>query len=81
MPIQVQLAKWGNGLGLRVPKDIAVRLGLIEGTRVDVETSEDGRIIVSRSRRRFTLDDLVARMTPDREHPLEDAGPRGSDLL
>jgi antitoxin MazE len=74
MPIQVQLAKWGNSLGLRVPKDIAARLGLTEGARVDVEVSEDGRIIVSRSRRRFTLDELVAEMTPDREHPLEGDG-------
>jgi antitoxin MazE len=81
MPIQVQLAKWGNSLGLRVPKDIAARLGLTEGARVDVEASDDGRIIVSRSRRRFTLDELVAEMTPDREHALEDDGPRGSELL
>jgi antitoxin MazE len=81
MPIQVQLAKWGNSLGLRVPKDIAARLGLTEGARVDVEASDDGRIIVSRSRRHFTLDELVAEMTPDREHPLEDDGPRGSELL
>ena len=81
MPIQVQLAKWGNSLGLRVPKDIAARLGLTEGARVDVEASEDGRIIVSRSRRRFTLDELVSEMTPDREHPLEDDSPRGAELL
>jgi antitoxin MazE len=81
MPIQVQLAKWGNSLGLRVPKDIAARLGLTEGARVDVEASEDGRIIVSRSRRRFTLDELMAEMTPDREHPLEDDSPRGAELL
>ncbi len=81
MPIQVQLAKWGNSLGLRVPKDIAARLGLTEGARVDIEASDDGRIIVSRSRRRFTLDELVAEMTPEREHSLEDDGPRGAELL
>ena len=61
--MQVRIAKWGNSLGLRVPHDIAARLGLTEGARVDVEASDDGRIIVTRSRRRFTLDELLAGMT------------------
>lgn len=77
MPVQVQIAKWGNSLGLRVPRDIAARVGLTEGARVDIEASEDGRIIITRSRRRFTLEELLEGMTPDREHPLEDDAPRG----
>jgi len=81
MPIQVLLAKWGNSLGLRVPRDIAARLGLTEGARVDVEASEDGRIIITRSRRRFTLDELLAGMTPDKEHPSTDDAPRGEEII
>jgi antitoxin MazE len=81
MPIQVQIAKWGNSLGLRVPRDIAARVGLTEGARVDVEASDDGRIIISRSRRRFTLDELLAGMTPAREHVLEDDAPRGEEII
>jgi antitoxin MazE len=81
MPIQVQIAKWGNSLGLRVPRDVAARVGLTEGARVDVEASDDGRIIITRSRRRFTLEELVAEMTPDREHVLEDDGPQGEELI
>ena len=81
MHIQVQIAKWGNSLGLRVPRDIAARVGLTEGARVDIDTSEDGRIIVTRSRRRFTLDELIAQMTPEREHPLEDDSPLGGEMI
>ncbi len=81
MPIQVLIAKWGNSLGLRVPRDIAARIGLTEGARVDIEASDDGRIIVTRSRRRFTLDELVAGMTPEREHPLEDDAPKGEEIV
>jgi len=81
MPVQVLLAKWGNSLGLRVPRDIAARLGLTEGARVDVEASEDGRIIITRSRRRFTLDELLAGMTPDKEHPSSDDAPRGEEII
>jgi antitoxin MazE len=81
MPVQVQIARWGNSLGLRVPRDVAARVGLTEGTRVDLETSGDGRIIVTRSKRRFTLDELIAKMTPDREHRLEDDGPAGTEII
>jgi antitoxin MazE len=81
MPIQVQIAKWGNSLGLRVPRDVAARVGLTEGARVDVEASEDGRIIITRSRRRFTLEELLAGMTPEREHTLEDDAPRGEEII
>jgi len=81
MPTQVQIAKWGNSLGLRVPRDIAARVGLVEGARVDIEAADDERIIISRSRCRFTLDELLAGMTPDREHALEDDGPQGEEII
>lgn len=81
MPVQVQIAKWGNSLGLRVPRDVAARVGLTEGARVDIEASDDGRIIITRSRRRFTLDELLKGMTPEREHVLEDDGPQGEEII
>jgi hypothetical protein len=31
--------------------------------------------------RRFTLEELVAGMTPETEHPLEDDGPVGEELI
>lgn len=62
--MQVQLTKWGNSLGLRVPKDIAERLRLTEGARVELETDEAGRIIMTPARRRYTLDELLAQCDP-----------------
>jgi antitoxin MazE len=81
MPVQSRISKWGNSLGLRVPRDVAARAGLIEGARVDLEGFEDGRIVITPSRRRFTIEELVAGMTPDNEHPLEDDGPVGDELI
>jgi antitoxin MazE len=81
MATQVQIAKWGNSLGLRVPRDIAARVGLTVGSRVDIEAAEDGRIVITRSRRRFSLDELLAGMTPEREHRLDDDGPIGEEII
>ncbi len=80
MAIQVQIAKWGNSLGFRVPRD-AARAGLTEGARVDIEAADDGRSIISRSRRRFTLEELLAGMIPEREHRLENDDPKGEEII
>ena len=81
MPVQLRITKWGNSLGLRVPRDVAARAGLGEGARVDIEGFADGRIVITPSRRRFTIEELVAGMTPENEHPLDDDGPIGGELI
>jgi antitoxin component of MazEF toxin-antitoxin module len=64
-----------------VPRDIAARVGLTVGSRVGIEAAEDGRIVITRSRRRFSLDELLAGMTPEREHRLDDDGPLGEEII
>ena len=81
MAKQVQVAKWGNSLGVRLPRDLVVRIGLKEGARVDIDATRDGRIVISRSRRRFTLEELLADMKPSRQHAFEDDGPKGSEIF
>jgi antitoxin MazE len=81
MPVQLRVTKWGNSLGLRVPRDVAARAGLTEGARVDIEGFEDGRIVVTPSRRRFTLEELVVGMTPERSEFMEDDWPMGEELI
>jgi antitoxin MazE len=72
--MQVQLARWGNSLGLRIPKDVAVRAGLYAGARVDVEAEGD-RIIVTPARRRYVLAELLQGMTPQAMRDAFDWGP------
>jgi antitoxin MazE len=81
MGIRVQISKWGNSLGLRVPKDVAEQVGLRDGTRVDVEAREDGSIVIRKAVKRYTLEELIAGMTPDKEHPSWDDPPRGEEML
>ena len=82
MATKVQLAKWGNSLGLRVPKDVAAQTGLREGMRVDVQARADGSIVIKKAKRRYTLEELLAGMTPEKQHPLLlDDAPRGHEML
>jgi antitoxin MazE len=79
--MQVQVAKWGNSLGLRIPKDIARRAGLRAGACVEVE-AEGERIVISPARPRYVLSQLLEGMTPEAMREAFDWGPdRGREIV
>ena len=79
--MQVQVCRWGNSLGLRIPKDIAIRTGLREGARVDIEADGD-RIIIAPARPRYVLAELLKGMTPEAMREAFDWGPdKGREIV
>ncbi|MSO98742.1 MAG: AbrB/MazE/SpoVT family DNA-binding domain-containing protein [Rhodospirillaceae bacterium] len=72
--MQVQVSQWGNSLGIRIPKDIASRIGLTDGARVEVAI-EGNRIVISPDRPVYALDELLKGMTPQAMHSAFDWGP------
>jgi len=73
------LAKWGNSLGLRIPKSIAAELDIRDGDAVDVVV-QDGAIVVRPARRRYTIEELVADMTPDDRGETDWGRPVGNEV-
>ena len=73
MPTMTQIAKWGNSLGLRLPKSIALEAQVDEGDTVDLSV-ENGAIVIRPSRPTYSLDRLVARITPKNRHGESDWG-------
>lgn len=65
--ITTQVARWGNSLGLRLPKAVAREARIDEGDSVDVSV-DDGAIVVRPSRARYSLDELVGRITVRNRH-------------
>ena len=72
--MQVQVARWGNSLGVRIPKDVAQKMGLIAGASVAIEI-EGERIVITPSRPRYKLADLLKGMTPEAMREAFDWGP------
>lgn len=69
--MQSRIQKWGNSLGLRIPKAIAQQAGLNEGTTVDF--SVRGNTIVINPQR-YSLEKMLLQITPDNVHKEIDTG-------
>lgn len=74
------ISKWGNSLALRIPATVAEQAGFAEGTAVQFEV-ERGKLVVSRTPARYSLKELVERITPANRHNLADWGkPAGKEV-
>jgi antitoxin MazE len=72
--VQVRISKWGNNLGLRVPKDVAAKVGLSEGSLVELSVERD-RIVISAQSPVYKLEELLIGVTPEAMQEAFDWGP------
>ena len=84
--MKVKLARWGNSLGVRIPKAAVEATGLQAGTEVDVVVDgRDLRIRPSIPFKYYRLEDLVAemdRLGPENQPETVDWGPDvGSEVI
>ena len=80
MPTTVR--KWGNSLGIRVPKAVAEQVRLSEGSEVEFDTSGGVLTVHPRRRRRRTLASLLAKARgPSPHRRLDRDAPVGRELL
>lgn len=61
--MQVQLARWGNSLGVRIPKDIAAAAGLSDGDKVEM-IAQGHEIVITSAKPRYRLEELLTGITP-----------------
>jgi antitoxin MazE len=78
---KAQLAKWGNSLAVRIPKDIAAQARLQEGDPLSIEVVK-GRVELRPADRIPTLEELVAQITPENRHKEIKSGPEvGKEIV
>jgi len=62
------VARWGNSLAIRLPKNAVAQCGLHEGDAVKIDVDERGQLVVRPAGERLTLAQLVAGITPENRH-------------
>ena len=72
--MQGRLARWGNSLGLRIPKELAAQAGLRAGIKVELAAEAD-RIVITPARPRYVLAELLEGVTSEAMREAFDWGP------
>ncbi len=73
--------KWGNSLVIHIPSQIAERIGIQQGTEVDLIVSDDHKLSVIPTKRKPTLEELLEQCNPENRHDEIDFGIEGKELL
>ena len=61
----MQVSRWGNGLAVRLLKAVVEDLGLKPGDRLEIVSTDAGRIVIAREDRRArTVERMRARAWP-----------------
>ena len=67
-PVITRIQKWGNSLGLRIPRSFAHEARVDQGSAVDLSVRGGRLIIVPLKPGRWRLEALLARITPGNLH-------------
>jgi antitoxin MazE len=72
--MRTRVQRWGNSLGLRIPKAFAAEVEIDAGSTVDLSV-EDGDLIVRPvTKSTYDIDELISRIVPSNVHEPVDWG-------
>ena len=74
-----KLQKWGNSIGVRIPKTIIEQAQLAVDCPVEIE-HRDGKIIIFPAQKGPELRDLLGQITEDNLHSTDDFAPQGREV-
>lgn len=80
----VTAQKWGNSLGIRIPKDAAHRIGIDQGSEMVLNVIVSENIITlkpKKTQKKYTLQELLSQITPENRHKEIDFGIEGRELF
>lgn len=76
-----KIRKWGNSLGLRVPKVLAEEMGMTEDSTVDLKLEKKGLVVRVLPADRKELEDLLAGVNAENLHGETETGdPVGGEV-
>ena len=76
--MKTSVSKWGNSLGVRIPKPFADEAGLTPGEIIDM-ILKGGNIVLIKPK--YTLGELIDSITPENLHGEDDFGqPMGNEI-
>ena len=77
--MSVKIQKWGNSLGVRIPKAVIKKVNLSEHSEVEVE-SKNGMIVIFPAKKQYSLESLLNQITRNNLHHEDDFKAEGNEV-
>ncbi|MBT2687779.1 AbrB/MazE/SpoVT family DNA-binding domain-containing protein [Bacillus sp. ISL-47] len=84
MTLATTIQKWGNSLAVRIPKDVAERVEIHQGSEIEMKVMEnEGTItlVPKKQSKKYSLEELLAQCKPENHHGEIDFGTEGNELF
>ncbi|RKH76994.1 AbrB/MazE/SpoVT family DNA-binding domain-containing protein [Corallococcus sp. AB032C] len=78
--VATKVQKWGNSLAIRIPSVIAEQIAIRQGSEMEMIV-ENQAIKLIPKKKKPTLEELLAKITPENRHVEIDFGVEGNELL
>jgi len=79
--MQTKIQRWGNSLGLRIPRSFAEEAGVEAGSEVDLSVRDGDLVVRAAKRRAYRLSELLEKVTAENRHGEVDTGePMGREV-
>ncbi|XWN51656.1 AbrB/MazE/SpoVT family DNA-binding domain-containing protein [Anoxybacillus flavithermus] len=78
--VTTTVQKWGNSLAIRIPSVIAEQIAIRQGSEMEMIV-ENQAIKLIPKKKKPTLEELLAKITPENRHVEIDFGVEGNELL
>ena len=80
--VTTTVQKWGNSLAVRIPKDVAERVSIHQGSVLDLSVDDQIiQLVPKKQQKKYSLEELLAQCTPDKAHEEIDFGIEGNELI
>ena len=76
--------KWGNSIGIRIPKEAADSIGIKPGSELELQVFGNENKITLKAKKpknNYLLEDLLTQITDDNRHAVIDLGSEGREMI
>ncbi|REB11600.1 AbrB/MazE/SpoVT family DNA-binding domain-containing protein [Sporosarcina sp. BI001-red] len=76
--------KWGNSLGIRIPKEAADSIGIKPGSELELQVFGNENTITLKTKKpkkNYSLEELLTQITDENRHAEIDLGSEGREMI
>ncbi|MDP2891119.1 MAG: AbrB/MazE/SpoVT family DNA-binding domain-containing protein [Bacteroidota bacterium] len=79
--METKVKKWGNSLGVRIPKSFSTQAGITEGSSMEISIDGDKITIAPKHKNEYSIDELISLISEDNVHyEIKTDGPIGNEI-